>query len=65
VFSFARLPIGSDPGAVIDDHDIYAYREGCGGGFGREHEHWSCRERRTLGAQYQHSEFTPHHWGWN
>ncbi len=65
LFSFARLPIGSDPGAVIDDHDIYAYSDHCGGLFGHEHDRWSCRDRRTLGPQYQHSDFTPHHWGWN
>lgn len=62
IFSFARLPIGSDPGAVIADDDIWLYGDHCGG-FG--HAHWSCRDRRGLGAQYQRGDFVPHHWGWD
>ena len=62
IFSFARLPIGSDPGAVIEDHDIWLYGDHCGG-FG--HASWSCRDRRSLGAEYLRSDFTRHHWGWD
>ena len=61
IFSFSRLPIGSDPGAVIDDHDIWLYGDHCGG-FG--HSNWSCRDRRSLGGEYLQSDFRPHHWGW-
>ena len=62
IFSFARLPIGSDPGAQIDDHDIWLYSDHCGG-FG--HASWSCRDRRSLGEAYLRSDFTRHHWGWD
>jgi hypothetical protein len=62
IFSFARLPIGSDSGAIIDETDIWLYGDHCGG-FG--HAHWSCRDRRSLAPYFLRSEFTPHHWGWD
>ena len=62
IFSFARLPIGSDPGAVIEDHDIWLYGDHCGV-FG--HANWSCRDRRSLGAAYLSGDFVRHHWGWD
>jgi hypothetical protein len=61
IFSFSRLPIGSDPGAFIDDRDIFLYGDHCGV-FG--HASWSCHDRRSLGSEYLHSDFIPHHWGW-
>ncbi len=62
LFSFSRLPIGADPGAVIDDRDIWLYGDHCGG-FG--HAHWSCRDRRALSADFLQGDFRPHHWGWD
>jgi len=62
LFSFARQPIGWDPGAVIDDHDIWAYGDHCGEG---EHPHWACRDRRSLEPYFLTNDFTPHHWGWD
>ncbi len=62
LFSFLRLPIGSDPGAVIDDHDIWLYGDHCGGFFG--HANWSCRDRHSLEGGYLRNDFIPHHWGW-
>jgi hypothetical protein len=62
IFSFARLPIGSDPGAVVDDRDIFIYGDHCGWG---GHGGWSCRDRRLLAPFFLLSDFVPHHWGWD
>ena len=62
VFSFARQPIGWDPGATIDDHDIWAYVDHCSF---LDHPHWGCRNRRSLAPYFLQSDFTPHHWGWD
>jgi hypothetical protein len=62
VFSFSRLPIGFDPGAEVNDQDIWLYGDRCGG-FG--HAHWSCRDRRSLAPYFLQDEFAPHHWGWD
>ena len=62
LFSFTRAPIGWDPGAVIEDHDIWAYGDHCGL---FDHSHWGCRDRRSLAAYFLVDDFTPHHWGWD
>jgi hypothetical protein len=62
IFSFTHFPIGSDPGAAIDDHDIWAYGDHCGF---FDHPHWGCRDRRSLAPYFLESDFRPHHWGWD
>lgn len=63
VASVLRLPIGYDPGAVVNDEDIFYYVDRCDG---YRHDRWSCKARREAPAYLVSLEYGgPHHWGWD
>jgi hypothetical protein len=63
IFSFSRYPIGSDPGAIVHDHGLSLYSDGCGG---FHHDGWNCRRSHDLpGGLLRDEDGGPRHWGWS
>ena len=62
IFSFSRYPIGSDPGAIVHDHGLSLYSDGCGG---FHHEGWNCHRQSELPfGLSRDGDGGPRHWGY-